>query len=69
MLSYVVFKALENDHVCGVSDSEALTESELDVTSDTFSDSSKNYQVRTRGKRSVLNFHLIWVLNDNLINK
>lgn len=52
---YVVFKALENDHVCGVSDSEALTESELDVTSDTFSDSSKNYQVRTRGKRSVLN--------------
>uniref|UniRef100_A0A669ERT7 DNA (cytosine-5-)-methyltransferase n=1 Tax=Oreochromis niloticus TaxID=8128 RepID=A0A669ERT7_ORENI len=34
------------------SDSEALTESELDVTSDNFSDSSKNYQVRTRGKKS-----------------
>uniref|UniRef100_A0A3Q3CQ99 DNA (cytosine-5-)-methyltransferase n=1 Tax=Haplochromis burtoni TaxID=8153 RepID=A0A3Q3CQ99_HAPBU len=51
----VFTQALENDHVCGVSDSEALTESELDVTSDTFSDSSKNYQVRTRGKRSMLN--------------
>uniref|UniRef100_A0A669CL19 DNA (cytosine-5-)-methyltransferase n=1 Tax=Oreochromis niloticus TaxID=8128 RepID=A0A669CL19_ORENI len=44
--------ALQNDHVRGVSDSEALTESELDVTSDNFSDSSKNYQVRTRGKKS-----------------